>query len=432
MAEICPFQAWRYDATRFPLSSVVTQPYDKITPQMQERYYQSSPHNLVRIILGISEADDARNNVYSRAAAYFKEWRTSGVLIQDREASIYVYSQQFEAPSEPGRKLERRGFIALGKLHDYGEQVVFRHEQTLSKPKADRLNLLRATKAHFGQIFMLYDDPSGDVDSFLSTSGPPIAEVRDDYGVLNRLWKIVDPRDISNLQRAFAARKLIIADGHHRYETALNYRNERRAEQAGGVQMPYDYLMMTFVNLHSPGLIILPTHRVVSDLPGFDAERFLSRAAEFFKIENLGSGQSAAALTAHLRSLPPEDNPLLAVTPTNDYALSRLPDKSRGALSSSSERQRKLDVVVLHKLLLERVLGLSEDAIREQKHVSYLRDADEAVGHVRRREANVAFLMNPVKAEQMRDVALAGELMPQKSTDFYPKLLSGLAIYALD
>ena len=432
MAEICPFKAWRYDATRFPLSSVVTQPYDKITPQMQERYYQNSPHNLVRIILGKSEADDAGNNVYSRAASYFKEWRTSGVLTQDREPSIYVYSQQFEAPGEPGRKLERCGFIALGKLHDYGEQVVFRHEQTLSKPKADRLNLLRATKAHFGQIFMLYDDSSGDVESLLATSQPPVAEVRDDYGVLNRVWKIADPRDVGNLQRAFAARKLIIADGHHRYETALNYRNERRAKQPGAVQMPYDYLMMTFVNLHSPGLIILPTHRVVSDLPGFDAERFISRAAELFKVTTLGSGQSAAALIAHLRSLPPEDNPMVAVTARNDYILSLLPEKSVAALASNSERQRKLDVVVLHKLLLERVLGLSEDAIREQKHVSYLRDAAETVAHVRRREANVAFLMNPVKAEQMRDVALAGELMPQKSTDFYPKLLSGLAIYALD
>ena len=432
MAEICPFQAWRYDAARFPLSSVVTQPYDKITPQMQERYYQSSPYNLVRIILGKSEPEDPANNVYSRAASYFREWRTNGVLIQDREPSIYVYSQRFPAPGEPERELERRGFVALGKLHDYSEQVVFRHEQTLSKPKADRLNLLRATKAHFGQIFMLYDDPGREIEPLLNTTQAPVAEVRDDYGVQNRLWKISDPRDISNLQRAFGPRRLIIADGHHRYETALNYRNERRAEQPGSGQMPYDYLMMTFVNLHSPGLIIFPTHRVVSDLPGFDDERFISRAAEFFKIKKLNSRQSAAALTAHLRSLPPEENPLLAVTPTNEYVLSPLREISRAALAASSERQRKLDIVVLHKLLLERVLGLSEDAIREQKHVSYLRDAAEAVAHVRDRKANVTFLMNPVKAEQMRDVALAGELMPQKSTDFYPKLLSGLAIYALD
>ena len=432
MAEICPFQAWRYDASRCPLASVVTQPYDKITPEMQERYYRSSPYNLVRIILGKAQpGDDACNNSYSRAAGYFRDWRNTGILVQDREPSIYAYSQQFQLSGE-GRQLERRGFIALGRIADYPEKVVFRHEQTHSKPKADRLCLLRATRAHFGQIFMLYDDPGQRLEALLPWESQPIAEIRDDYGVLNRLWKVSDPEIIECVRAGFAEQKLIIADGHHRYETALNYRDERRAENSRKERSPWDYVMMTFINLRSPGLLILPTHRVISRLPGFDADRFVARASEFFQVESVGSEQSEAVLLEKLRSAPRHKNAMIAVAQNATYLLSASPEKLNGVLGSVSERQRRLDVVVLHKLLLERVLGISEEAIRKQNYISYWRDAAEAIAAVQRREADAAFLMNPVDITQMRDLALAGEFMPQKSTDFYPKLLSGLTIYALE
>lgn len=433
MAEILPFQAWRYDASRNPLASVVTQPYDKITPEMQERYYRANPHNLVRIILGKAEPGDGPgNNVYSRAARHLREWQRSGVLAQDAKPSIYSYAQHFQPPNQPGKTIERRGFVALGKIYDYSDKVVFRHEQTLAKPKADRLELLRATRAHFGQLFMLYDDPGRKIEALLPWQQPATVEVVDDYDVKNRLWQISDTATIHALRQAFAGQKLIIADGHHRYETALAYRNQQRSKGGNNKgPQPWDYVMMTFINLHSPGLIILPTHRVLANLAGLDEGSFMRRVEEFFAVEKLGSAQPASSLLERLRSAPVETPALIAVTRKNSYLLLAKKDKLEPALAGLSSRQRLLDVVVLHKVVFEHVLGLSEAAITEQKHVSYMRDAAQAVEQARGGD-EIAFLMNPVNVEQMRDVALAGELMPQKSTDFYPKLLSGLAIYALD
>ncbi len=213
---------------RFPSTQVVTQPYDKISPSLQERYYAASPYNLVRIILGRREdGDNPANNVYSRAAMHFRDWRRKGVLRQDPRPSIYVYSQRFLSPDSK-KEMERRGFIALGRIEDYSAGVIFRHEQTLAKPKADRLDLLRATRGHFGQIFMLYED-SGQIELLLNVSEEPDVAVTDEYGVLHRLWKVSDPGVIESVRAAMSDKKLVIADGHHRYETALTYRNECRA-----------------------------------------------------------------------------------------------------------------------------------------------------------------------------------------------------------
>ncbi len=234
MAQIIPFRALRYDPQQVPLDQAVTQPYDKISPSMQDRYYAASPYNLVRIILGRREAgDNPANTVYTRAAADFRAWRTQGVLRQDSAPSIYVYSQRFTAPGESAAQSsvhERRGFIALGRVEDYSARVVFRHEQTLAKPKADRLDLLRATRAHFGQIFMLYED-SGEIDAALAagSQSTPVIELTDEYQVDNRVWQVSDPALIASVQKLMQDKKLIIADGHHRYETALAYRAERRA-----------------------------------------------------------------------------------------------------------------------------------------------------------------------------------------------------------
>src|ERR1700683_283082 len=226
MASIHPFRALRYQLQRVSASQVVTQPYDKITPTMQERYYSASPYNLVRIILGHREPDEPGNTVYTRAAAFGRAWRAEGILRQDGTPSIYSYPQPFTAPS--GTKFERRGFIALGRVEDYSAKVVFRHEQTLSKPKADRLDLLRATRAHYEQLFLLYED-SGEIDALLATPQPPTIDVADEYGVAHRVWQISDAAVIAKVQEKMHDKKLVIADGHHRYETALNYRNESRA-----------------------------------------------------------------------------------------------------------------------------------------------------------------------------------------------------------
>ena len=435
MAHIEPFRAFRYDATKVALAEVATQPYDKITPVMQDRYYAASPSNLVRIILGKRQPGDGpQNNAYTRAATSFRDWRQEGILRQDPEPAIYRYVQRFAAPLATNHALqfERQGFIALGKIEDYAAGVVFRHEQTLAKPKADRLDLLRATKAHFGQIFMLYSDPSAEIDRALDSSDPPTLEMCDEYGVLHRVWKISDSRTIEAVRNKMRDKKLIIADGHHRYETALTCRNERRAgENAGLSPAPYDFVMMTFVNMESPGLLILPTHRVVHGLANFSADAFRAGASRFFTVEEADPDMSPERASSILRESGHTGTAILAATRDRVFLLSR-PKPAEEVFKNVSVRQQGLDVVQLHKCLLEQVLGISEAAIRDQTNVSYIRDAAEALNSVRSGKANVAFLMNPAKIEQVRDIAFAGEVLPQKSTDFYPKLLSGLVIYALE
>jgi uncharacterized protein (DUF1015 family) len=431
MAKIFPFRALRYNPNKVSVSDVVTQPYDKISASMRDDYYSKSPHNLVRIILGKSEAEDnGQMSVYSRAVAHLRNWRDERVLVRDAEPGIYLYTQTFRVPGDPsGTEHERRGFIAAGQLEPYDRKVVFRHEQTLSKPKADRLNLLRATQSHFGQIFMLYSDPSGAVDSALAQSRPPDVEVRDEYQVTHRMWRVSDPAVISRVQAAMDDKKLIIADGHHRYETALNYRNEMREQFGEVADAPYERIMMTLVNMDSPGLVILPTHRVVFGLEGFDAHAMNGRLKKYFAIEDLGPYAQAAV--DRLRDEGLAGTALLAATADSAYLLRALPNQQSDALARQSAQQRALDVVQLHKLILEETLGMSEEDIRNQKHLKYVREANDAVDEVRS-GANVAFLMNPVRMQQVRDIAFSGEVLPQKSTDFFPKLLSGLTIYSLE
>jgi uncharacterized protein (DUF1015 family) len=444
MADIHPFRAFRYDPQQVALGQVVTQPYDKITPALHDRYYAASPHNLVRIILGRREAtDNPANNVYSRAAAHFREWRRQGILRQDSLPSLYVYSQRFTLPgsSKEGSttERERRGFIALGRIEDYSSGVVHRHEQTLAKPKADRLDLLRATRAHFGQIFMLYED-SGQVESLLATPADPDITVTDEYGVVHRVWQVSDPRLIDSVRAAMSDKKLIIADGHHRYETALNYRNERRAADStssgiGPSVSPYEHVMMTFVNMNSPGLLILPTHRLVHSLTSFSEQDFRNSARGFFDVEDIDSFLDAPSATAMLRECGRVGTTILAVTANRAFLLHHPNPNAAQVFAGLSIRQQALDVVQLHKCLLENVLNLSEESIRNQQNISYIRDAGEALSQVRGASgtrADIAFLMNPCRMAQVRDIAFAGEVMPQKSTDFYPKLLSGLTVYELD
>src|SRR5581483_9154097 len=336
-------------------------------------------------------------------------------------------------------QFERQGFIALGRVEDYSAGVVFRHEQTLAKPKADRLDLLRATSAHFGQIFMLYSDPAGAIEEMLGSSGPPEMELEDEYGVLHQVWRVPDPETIDCIREKMQEKKVIIADGHHRYETALTYRNEQRAENKatndtkeheGRSAVPYDFAMMTFVNMDSPGLLILPTHRVVHGLSNFSADSFRSGSSKFFSVEEADSALTPARALLMLKEAGQTGTAILGVARDRAFLLSR-PTNPERIFQRVSIRHRGLDVVQLHKCLLENVLGISEEAIREQRNISYIRDAAEALKLVRSGEANIAFLMNPVRIHQMRDIAFAGEVLPQKSTDFYPKLLSGLTIYAL-
>lgn len=431
MAIISPFQALRYTSNQIPVTKVVTQPYDKITPEMQERYYAANPYNLVRIILGKRlPGDGDHENVYTRAAASFSDWRQAGILRQDPHPSLYRYSQTFTIPPNQTRA-QREGFIALGQLEEYADGVVFPHELTHSGPKADRLELLRATHTHFEQIFMLYTG-SPEIDSQIHSAVPPEIEVSDEYGVLHRVWKISDPGAIAAVQAQMRDQKLIIADGHHRYETALAYRDQRRAANPSARNAPYDSMMMTFFDMNSPGLVILPTHRVVFGLPSFSSAHLQGGARQFFNVEEIDASIDASRAAAILREGVQAGTALIAATSERVFLMHTPKALGTNLFAGLSLRQQSLDVVQLHKCLLEGVLKISEEATRNQQNVSYHRDAADALAQVRSGQAQAAFLMNPVRIEQVRDIAFAGEVLPQKSTDFYPKLLSGLTIYAME
>ncbi|HYL39471.1 MAG TPA: DUF1015 domain-containing protein, partial [Bryobacteraceae bacterium] len=377
MARIFPFQPYRYSAKAGPIETLVTQPYDKISPAMQSHYLSLSPYNLVRIILGQkSPADSDRDNVYTRAAGSLNAWITGGILERDSPPSLYAYFQRFTVP-DTGETLERKGFIGLGAVEDYSAGVVHRHEQTLSGPKKDRLELLRRTHAHFGQIFMLYPDPELAVDKLLdgAAAAPHTTQVTDEYGALHRLWKIADPAVISCIQQLMANKKLLIADGHHRYETALAFRNETPGWEAAGK------VMMTFVNMHSPGLEILATHRVVGGLAGFNDAALVEK----LRARKLSSLEELRRL---FRAPEPGEVRIGVALPAGDVFLYQ-----------RARKAGELDVKVLHEELLGGMLGIGEEAVREQKHLEYVRGLDAAYAKVRGGGAEVAFLLEPTTIE---------------------------------
>ncbi len=373
---------------------------------MESRYLSLSPHNLVRVILGERRAADSESdNVYTRAARYLDDWIARGVLARDRQAGIFPYFQEFTVP-DTGERLVRKGFIALGAVEDYSAGVVYRHEQTLSGPKKDRLELLRHTHAHCGQIFMLYPDPAGAIDVLLDEAAvqAPIAEVTDEYGAVHRVWRMAEAARVGQLM---ADKKLLIADGHHRYETALAFRDETPILPGA------DRVMMTLVNMHSPGLRILATHRLVNGLDEGFADRFLRAAAEGFQVEEIGS----------------LDGLKRAWEEAADRTIIGAAIGSRLYLLEDRQARGELDVRVLHQRVLAQALGIGEEAVRDEKHLRYVRGLDAAVQEARQGAAQIAFLLKPVSVEQVAATSFAGGVMPQKSTDFYPKLLSGLTIY---
>ena len=488
MAQVFPFRAFRYNPARAPFDRVLTQPYDKISAAMQERYYAADPHNLIAVEKGrTNPGDTPQNNVYTRACASLEDWIRNGIVQQDPSPSFYAYSQEYTVPGTDERRT-RRGFIGAGQLEDYSARVVFRHEQTLSGPKADRLELLRHTQTHTGQLFMLYSDPQRRVDEILAEAetSAPEAELRDEYGVTHRLWLISRPEHVAAIQKAMHDQKLVIADGHHRYETALAYRNECRS-RAGKIDLeaPFERVMMTFINTHSEGLTILPTHRIASHIhdfswpavrrhlePWFAAEEFPfssdSQKAEARKkflscltsasaqrsvsVSNTAAGSNvspANATTRHGAGASGGSGPGVSVPDRLvGRAIGVYPavDSSKRAfyvltlhdganlnqlLPNVSPLQRELDVVLLHEGILEPALGITPQAVTAEAHLTYEREAAAALDAVDSGRAQISFLLNPCAVDQVMKIATAGEVLPQKSTDFYPKLLSGITMYRL-
>jgi uncharacterized protein (DUF1015 family) len=515
MAQVHPFPAFRYNASKVAYDRVLTQPYDKISPAMQDKYYAADPHNLITIEKGRTLPGDTpagvpnEQNVYTRAAEALQRWIREQIVVQDTRPCFYSYTQEYTVPGTQERRT-RRGFIGAGKLEEYSAGIVFRHEHTLSGPKADRLELLRHTQTHTGQLFLLYSDPDRVIDKILTeaeSEAAPATELTDEYHVIHRLWVVWQPERIEAIRKAMANQKLVIADGHHRYETALNYRNERRKENAreeeftqqpaahdataagtslaasgrnavGGVvasatehvegasasvatataaslatgaapatenisieSAPYEAAMMTFVNTRSEGLTILPTHRVVANIPDFSwatVRRYLEPwfAAEVFTFSNDVEKSAMREKFLH-RLVEARDLRAIGVYPTPEkagggayYVLTLRPGANLAQLLPNvSPLQRELDVVLLHDGILEPALGVTLAAATAEKNLTYEREAAAALDAVDRRAAQVAFLLNACSVDQTWNIATAGEVMPQKSTDFFPKLMSGITMY---
>ena len=433
MAQIYPFRGLRYDPKAVGnIAKVVAQPYDKIDKRLREIYYRRHPKNIVRIIKGETFPNDtAENSVYTRARSYFHEWLSEGTLRQDTVPALYVYDETYPLPS--GGTKTRRGMIAVAELEEFGRGGIIPHERTLAGPKADRLNLTRATGGQFGQIFMLYPDPLQRVNALLGkgAEGKPVYDFSDDSEgakVVHRLWIVTRPEIVAAVAEEMKPKPLFIADGHHRYETALNYRNEMRADgrKCAPGSENFNNSMMTFVNFDDEGLTILPTHRMVFGLPSPDWPALVRRLGENFTLTDVPS------LDALLKGMGNgRDRHVFGFQGEGKFRLLALkPDrKPEGIVPGAfSPAWKELDVSLLHTLILDAILGIDAAKLEAQTNVRYYRSAPEAAVAVEKGEGQMAFYLNPTRAGQVKEVAGQGEKMPQKSTDFFPKILSGLLI----
>lgn len=419
MDKFFPFRGYRYDPTKAgEPETLVTQPYDKISSEMLESYLQRSPYNVAHVI---------KNPDYGQAGRRFAGWIQSGVLKQDPDASLYPYQQEFELE---GRRRRRLGVIGLVSLEG-AQQGVKGHESVLRAPLEDRLQLIRRTESNDGLIFSLYSDPSEQLDRILQnfcSRQDPVTDVVDDYGTRHTLWRLSDPERVQNICRAFRDWTLYIADGHHRFETALQFARECREKrwQPAAVES-YDKRMMALFNLESKGISILPTHRAVRDLPEFQSEAFIQDLKGSFEVTPLQDvDRLSEALKRSGRALG-----LVVSEPFSVFLLrprSRLPQPFESLGSSA----RSLDVNLLHRGILEPSLGIGDAEIRSQKHVDYFRDRQEMIEGIRQGRHQLGFVLNPTRLEQVREISERGEKMPQKSTDFYPKLLTGLVFMKME
>jgi len=445
MATIRPFRGVRYDPEKISdLSTVISQPYDRVRHGLQDKYYDLSPYNVVRIIKGKERAgDDEESNVYTRARDYYQSWLREGILMRERVPALYVLHQTCTLPD--GSTKTRKGLIAALELARFDEGIVLPHERTHSGPKVDRLNLMRATATNFGHIFMLY--PGDRINELLGAAieesalspskesalsppkGQPGYELHElfEHDVVQRFWAVTDPEVIAAVVEEMASkRNLIIADGHHRYETALNYRDEMRTVHPGAPpNAGFNYRMVTLVSMDDPGLVILPTHRLVHSYDQMNGQEALKRAKEYFDVTPVADRAALEAALAGAEPAHPRfglyDGTYATLTLRDPAVLERL-------LPERAPDWCLLDVSVLHELFIERVLGIDKRAVERKENIEYLRDPQMGYDGVDQGKANFLLVMNPTRMGQVRACTAADEKMPQKSTDFFPKVISGLVM----
>ena len=419
MAEIAPFKGIRYDESVVgDLSKVVSPPYDIISPEDRVYYHQLHPNNFVRLILGEEfESDNSSENRFTRAKGYLDKWLDDGALKQDQEPAIYVYQQQFE---RDGEQKSIYGFICAVKIHEYADGVILPHENTLAKPKSALAETIRQAQANLDCVYGLYADEESVLDEVMSHCAvqEPTEDTRDKDGVRHTVWAVNDPAEIAKVVEFIKDKPIAIADGHHRYETALAYRNEMREKCCCGCELASDYALMTIANVHQKDMTIFPTHRVVNNLSESVIDAMEDNLGEYFDI---AESSTDSILSDMVR--------LGAIGVYYNKGVKTLKLKADpGTLLEGCEASRNLELNILHKLVLDRALGIDEEKLRNQTHIIYTRDPQEAIGLVDSGERQIAFLLNHIEVKSVLDIASAGEKMPQKATYFYPKLLSGLVI----
>jgi uncharacterized protein (DUF1015 family) len=423
MAHIIPFKGIRYSQAKVDIKRVVAPPYDVISPEQQKSLYEESPYNIVRLILGLEE------DRYTSAAENYNRWREEKILIQDPLPAIYLIAQTFRG--EDGSKVVRKGFIGACELVDLDKGIVLPHEKTLSKPKADRFNLMKATAANFSQIFGLYADPENALGKLISRTmeyEPHVDVTFED--VRNRLWIIAKNDDIALIQKHLENKQILIADGHHRYETALAYRDLRKKDNTShtGTER-YNYVMMFFTNMYDEGLVIYPTHRVLHSMPEFNPDRLLDDIKKFYSVKEVDGPDTLK------ESLKTKERYAFGLAiPGRQYLFSLDEFTAVDSIMPSGlpVELKALDVTVLHTHIFGSLLNISVEAQEQKLYLDYIKDFDDTISAVESRKVQAGFLMNPTPIDQVRDVAKAGFTMPQKSTYFYPKLISGLVINPLD
>ncbi|MBS4006831.1 MAG: DUF1015 domain-containing protein [Clostridium sp.] len=435
MATIVPFRGIRYNQTKAgQLVDLVTPPYDVINSDEQKRYYEKNSYNIIRLEYGESHtSDDSQNNRYTRARSFFTAWLEQHILVHEEQPAIYLYEQEFAIS---GSRLTRSGFIAGIGVEEYQTGVILPHEETLSKAKADRLELLRHCHANFSPIFGLYDDSTLTVEKIASYYKQNSANVAftDENGESHRLWIITNPNDLATITALFKDLKVYIADGHHRYETALNFHKEMLAKG----DSRFSFCLMTLVNLHDPGLVIYPTHRLVKNVTGFSAKEFLDNLKKIFTVTalTLPDNDREAFLTTELNAntalLSDNHAFLLYLGGDKLYRLiiKRAADSHLMAAGRStfSAAWRSLDVAVLQSLVLEGMLGIDKEKRAGGTNLAYTREEADALNRVDSGEFQAVIYLNPTRVREVTEVAAAGDKMPQKSTYFYPKLITGLVI----
>lgn len=433
MADIRAFRAFRYDLGRVgALSDVIAPPYDVIDPALQQALYDRNPHNVIRLILNKeSAADTESDNRYTRSARCLRDWQQEGVLTQDSARALYVYHQDFEVE---GKRYTRRGFLARIRLEPFGSGRVYPHEETLSGPKADRLKLFRSTAMNLSPTFGLFPDESGAVQGQLDAAvarALPL-EATDHLGVVSRLWPVTDTQIVSAVTGLMGPKPVFIADGHHRYETGLRYLEERReAGEVRDAEAPANFILMMLVSMSDPGLVILPTHRLISGLPDVTADRMRSLLASHFDVEIVGKGDKGARDAWELIEADGSQDLLgFGTVADGTWLTARLRNREvmQTLAAEHSAAWRGLAVAVLHVLVLNRLVPEGIGGQPQCKYVHLLREVTDAVAA---KECQLAALVPPATMKHVEDIAGNLEKMPPKSTYFYPKLLSGLVFNSL-